>query len=141
MTRPRNDTFLRALLREPTPYTPVWIMRQAGRYLPEYNETRARAGSFLALCRNPLAFFMAHWRDGARGALSMGVHHGMICIGCCWALMLLMFAAGTMNLVWVAGLGLAMLLEKVLPGADRMGRLGGIALILAGIALVLEAAI
>ncbi len=53
MTRPRNDTFLRALLKEPTPYTPVWIMRQAGRYLPEYNQTRARAGSFLALCRNP----------------------------------------------------------------------------------------
>jgi uroporphyrinogen decarboxylase len=52
MTRPRNDTFLRALLREPTPYTPVWIMRQAGRYLPEYNQTRARAGSFMDLCRN-----------------------------------------------------------------------------------------
>ena len=53
MTRPRNDTFLRALRREPTPYTPIWIMRQAGRYLPEYNQTRARAGSFLDLCRNP----------------------------------------------------------------------------------------
>ncbi len=53
MTRPRNDTFLRALLREPTDYTPVWLMRQAGRYLPEYNETRRRAGSFLDLCRNP----------------------------------------------------------------------------------------
>jgi len=53
MKRPKNDTFLRALLREPTPYTPIWIMRQAGRYLPEYNQTRARAGSFLDLCRNP----------------------------------------------------------------------------------------
>jgi uroporphyrinogen decarboxylase len=53
MTRPKNDTFLRALLREPTPYTPIWIMRQAGRYLPEYNQTRARAGSFLELCKNP----------------------------------------------------------------------------------------
>jgi len=53
VSRPKNDTFLRALLREPTPYTPVWIMRQAGRYLPEYNQTRARAGSFLDLCRNP----------------------------------------------------------------------------------------
>jgi uroporphyrinogen decarboxylase len=50
---PRNDTLLRALLRQPTAYTPVWIMRQAGRYLPEYNATRARAGSFLDLCRNP----------------------------------------------------------------------------------------
>ena len=49
----QNDTLIRALLREPTPYTPVWIMRQAGRYLPEYNATRARAGSFLALAKNP----------------------------------------------------------------------------------------
>src|SRR5262245_49536551 len=55
MTRPRNDNFLRALLREPTPHTPIWIMRQAGRYLPEYNRTRAQAGSFMDLCRNPAA--------------------------------------------------------------------------------------
>ncbi|HEY7674864.1 MAG TPA: uroporphyrinogen decarboxylase [Burkholderiales bacterium] len=48
-----NDTLIRALLRQPTPYTPVWLMRQAGRYLPEYNETRRRAGSFLALCKTP----------------------------------------------------------------------------------------
>lgn len=53
MTRPRNDNFLRALLREPTDYTPVWLMRQAGRYLPEYCETRKRAGSFMQLCRSP----------------------------------------------------------------------------------------
>lgn len=48
-----NDTFIRALCREPTAYTPIWLMRQAGRYLPEYNQTRARAGNFLALCKNP----------------------------------------------------------------------------------------
>src|SRR3954469_9673568 len=48
-----NDTLIRALLRQPTDYTPVWVMRQAGRYLPEYNATRARAGSFLALAKNP----------------------------------------------------------------------------------------
>ena len=53
MSKLKNDTFIRALLREPTPYTPVWLMRQAGRYLPEYNQTRARAGNFLALCKNP----------------------------------------------------------------------------------------
>jgi uroporphyrinogen decarboxylase len=49
----QNDTFLRALLREPTPYTPIWIMRQAGRYLPEYNATRKKAGSFLTLAQTP----------------------------------------------------------------------------------------
>ena len=53
MPKLKNDTLIRALLRQPTPYTPVWIMRQAGRYLPEYNATRARAGSFLALAKNP----------------------------------------------------------------------------------------
>ena len=53
MTRPRNDTFLRALLREPTDHTPIWVMRQAGRYLPEYCATRKQAGSFLQLCKSP----------------------------------------------------------------------------------------
>jgi uroporphyrinogen decarboxylase len=53
MARPKNDNFLRALLREPVDYTPVWLMRQAGRYLPEYCETRRRAGSFLQLCKDP----------------------------------------------------------------------------------------
>ncbi len=53
MTTPKNDTLLRALLKQPVDYTPVWLMRQAGRYLSEYNETRARAGNFLSLCKNP----------------------------------------------------------------------------------------
>ena len=53
MNKLKNDTLIRALLREPTPYTPVWLMRQAGRYLPEYRQTRARAGDFLGLCKNP----------------------------------------------------------------------------------------
>ena len=53
MTNLKNDTFLRALMREPTSHTPIWIMRQAGRYLPEYNATRKKAGSFLGLAKNP----------------------------------------------------------------------------------------
>lgn len=53
MTTLKNDTFLRALLKQPVEYTPVWLMRQAGRYLAEYNATRARAGDFLSLCKNP----------------------------------------------------------------------------------------
>ena len=51
--RCKNDLLLRALLRQPTPRRPVWLMRQAGRYLPEYRATRARAGGFLAMCTNP----------------------------------------------------------------------------------------
>jgi uroporphyrinogen decarboxylase len=53
MSELKNDSLIRALFREPTAHTPIWLMRQAGRYLPEYNRTRARAGSFLALCKNP----------------------------------------------------------------------------------------
>ena len=53
MTELKNDTFLRALLREPVDYTPVWMMRQAGRYLPEYRATRGQAGDFMSLCMNP----------------------------------------------------------------------------------------
>ena len=53
MSKLKNDTFLRALLRQPTDYTPIWLMRQAGRYLPEYCETRRRAGNFMNLCKNP----------------------------------------------------------------------------------------
>jgi predicted metal-binding membrane protein len=90
----------------------------------------------LTQCRNPLAFFMSHWREGVGGALRMGIHHGMICIGCCWALMGLMFLSGVMNLAWMAALGLIMLLEKTVPGAARVGRLTGSALALAGAALI-----
>ncbi len=53
MSKLKNDTVLRALMRQPTEYTPIWLMRQAGRYLPEYNQTRERAGDFLSLCKNP----------------------------------------------------------------------------------------
>ena len=73
MTRPRNDIFLRALLREPTPYTPLWIMRQAGRYLPEYNQTRARTGSFLDLCRNPTMATEVTLQPLARFALDAAI--------------------------------------------------------------------
>jgi len=90
----------------------------------------------LTLCRNPLAFFMGHWREGIGGAFAMGLHHGAVCIGCCWALMGLMFLAGTMNLAWMAALGLAMLLEKAAPGAARAGRLAGLAMALGGAALI-----
>ena len=92
----------------------------------------------LTLCRNPLAFFMSHWREGVGGALRMGLHHGLVCIGCCWALMGLMFLAGAMNLAWMAGLGLVMLLEKTAPGAARIGRLTGLAMALAGVALIVN---
>jgi predicted metal-binding membrane protein len=90
----------------------------------------------LTQCRNPLAFFMSHWRDGVGGSAWMGLRHGAICIGCCWALMGLMFLFGAANLVWMAALGLVMLLEKTAPGAVRAGRVTGLVMALAGAALI-----
>jgi len=73
MAKPKNDTLIRALLRQPTPRTPVWLMRQAGRYLPEYNATRARAGSFLALAKNPALAAEVTLQPLARFALDAAI--------------------------------------------------------------------
>ena len=62
----KNDLLLRALARQPTEYTPIWLMRQAGRYLPEYNATRAKAGSFLALAKSPALATEVTLRPGNR---------------------------------------------------------------------------
>jgi predicted metal-binding membrane protein len=69
----------------------------------------------LAQCRSPAEFLARHWRPGRRGAFRLGVVHGAYCLGCCWALMLLLFAAGIMNLVWIAGLSILVLIEKLAP--------------------------
>ena len=69
----------------------------------------------LTECRSPIGFFLNEWREGARGALMMGLKHGLVCIGCCWALMALLFVVGVMNLLWVAVISALVLLEKLLP--------------------------
>jgi predicted metal-binding membrane protein len=66
-------------------------------------------------CRSPLGFFARYWKEGSFGAVSMGVRHGLVCVGCCWALMGVMFAVGAMSLTWMALLTLIMFAEKVLP--------------------------
>jgi predicted metal-binding membrane protein len=83
--------------------------------------------SCLHFCRSPLDFVVNHWRDGPVGALRMGVTHGLHCLGCCWVLMLLLFVVGVMDLVWVAGLAIVVLLEKLSSGAWA-GRIGGMLL-------------
>jgi predicted metal-binding membrane protein len=87
----------------------------------------------LTVCRSPLSFIMSRWREGARGAFVMGVRHALYCLGCCWALMTLLFVGGVMNLVWVAAIAVAVLVEKVVPGGDAIGRVAGLALIVAGV--------
>lgn len=87
-------------------------------------------------CRSPLNLFMMHWRPGSLGALHMGMEHGLYCVGCCWALMLLLFVAGVMNLLWVALIAGFVLLEKLLPRGPILGHLGGIGLVLWGVGVL-----
>ena len=86
----------------------------------------------LTRCRSPLAFLMAEWRKGIAGAFIMGLRHGAYCIGCCWALMALLFVVGVMNLPLVAMLALAIAAEKLTPWGEWIARGVGIVLILGG---------
>jgi predicted metal-binding membrane protein len=93
----------------------------------------------LAHCRSPLGFLMTHWRDGTAGAFDMGRRHGLYCLGCCWAIMAVLFAVGVMNLVWVAALSTFVLIEKLAPAGAAVARVAGTLLIAAGIILTLAA--
>lgn len=87
-------------------------------------------------CRSPMGFLTTHWREGAAGALSMGLHHGAYCLGCCWMLMVLLFAMGVMNLPWVAVLAIVVLAEKVMPYGRFLSRGSGLGLIVWGVWLL-----
>jgi len=87
----------------------------------------------LTHCQSPLGFLMSHWRNGTAGALRMGVAHGAYCLGCCWALMCVLFVVGVMNLVWVAALSVFVLVEKVSPAGQTIARLAGAAMVAAGV--------
>ena len=93
----------------------------------------------LAHCRSPAHFLAAHRRPGMGGALRMGLDHGSYCLGCCWALMALLFVGGIMNLWWIVGLALFVLAEKLLPWPRALSRGAGIALVLAGLWLLAPA--
>ena len=93
----------------------------------------------LTHCRSPLGFLMTDWREGYRGALIMGLRHGMYCVGCCWILMALLFVAGVMNLLWVAAIAAFVLVEKVVPRGDLVGRLAGGGLVVAGLVMLGQA--
>ena len=93
----------------------------------------------LTSCRSPMAFLMTEWREGARGALVMGLRHGAYCVGCCWVLMALLFVGGVMNVLWIAGLAILVLMEKVVPAGHRISRLAGAALAAAGLFLLFRA--
>ena len=86
----------------------------------------------LSVCRTPLGFLLGEWRAGVTGAFVMGLRHGLFCVGCCWALMVLLFVGGVMNLAWIAALSVAVAVEKMAPGGARLGAALGLALIATG---------
>lgn len=89
-------------------------------------------------CQRPFPFFFANWQTTGRGVFRLGVQQGLYCLGCCWAMMLVMFAVGVMNVVWMAGLGIVMTIEKIGSGR-RFSHAVGVVLILAGIVFVVGA--
>jgi predicted metal-binding membrane protein len=89
----------------------------------------------LAKCRSPLGYLLSGWREGRWGALAMGIQRGSECVACCWLLMLLLFVAGVMNLLWVAIIATYVLVEKVAPGGHRISQAMGLLSILWGIGL------
>ncbi len=93
----------------------------------------------LSKCRSPMSFILNEWRPGVRGAFVTGVRHGVYCLGCCWALMALLFVFGTMNLVAAAALAILVLAEKALPWGVAIARAAGVALTVWGVWIVARA--
>ncbi|MEO8225425.1 MAG: DUF2182 domain-containing protein [Gammaproteobacteria bacterium] len=86
----------------------------------------------LAGCRTPIGFLLGEWRGGRFGGFLMGWRHGLFCLGCCWALMALLFVGGVMDLAWIAALSIAVAIEKLAPHGGRVAALLGLGLIGAG---------
>jgi predicted metal-binding membrane protein len=91
----------------------------------------------LEQCRSPVAYLMTEWRNGRSGALLMGLKHGVDCVGCCWAIMALLFVAGVMNLFWMAAITAFVLIEKLTSRGETFGRVIGVGLIIWGILVII----
>lgn len=123
-----------------------WLLDQTGFLSPEMASHSRGLGAALLVtagvyqltpykhaclrhCRGPVEFISRYWRPGIRGALQMGLRHGALCVGCCWVMMGLLFYGGVMNLYWILGIALLVLLEKLVPAGHRLGSIGGLLLI------------
>jgi predicted metal-binding membrane protein len=92
----------------------------------------------LRRCRSPLGFFLGHWRGGWRGGLAIGWAHAAYCLGCCWALMVVLVGAGAMGLAWVLLVAAVVAAEKLLPRGERIATVTGVALVLLGLAVAVR---
>jgi predicted metal-binding membrane protein len=126
-----ETAMLSAAMSASSPYVAGAILVAAGVY-----QLTPWKGACLQHCRSPLGFLMSNWRDGNLGALRMGFAHGAYCLGCCWALMCVLFVVGVMNLLWVAALTVFVLFEKVGPAGVIVSRTAGVAMIVLGLAVL-----
>jgi predicted metal-binding membrane protein len=130
-----------------------WLLQQISLLNPEMKTTNKILGSIiltltgifqftplkqtcLTHCRSPINFVLLHWKEGKTGALRMGIENGFYCVGCCWMLMVLLFVAGIMNLLWVAFIALFVLVEKISQGTKWIPYVAGFVLITYGILLL-----
>ncbi|MEO6000515.1 MAG: DUF2182 domain-containing protein [Chitinophagaceae bacterium] len=129
-----------------------WLLQQISLLNPEMKTTNKILGSVILIatgifqltplkraclkyCRTPLNLILHHWKEGKRGALMMGIENGFYCVGCCWMLMVLLFVAGIMNLLWVALIALFVLIEKISLQAKWIPHVAGLILIVYGVLL------
>jgi predicted metal-binding membrane protein len=117
---------LNAMMEPSTPTAAAVLLAVAGLY-----QFTPLKHACLRSCRTPMAFLATRWRSGFPGAVRMGAEHGAYCLGCCWALMLLLFAGGVMNLVVVAALTIWVAVEKVAPFGQQSARVSGALLLVA----------
>jgi predicted metal-binding membrane protein len=129
-----------------------WLEQRLGSLMSTDMSSRALSGALLLAagvyqltplkyaclrqCQSPMHFVMTRWRPGLAGALRMGAEHGAYCVGCCWLLMALLFAGGMMNLWWVVGIALYVLVEKTLAAGPRLSRALGAALVAGGLVML-----
>jgi predicted metal-binding membrane protein len=92
-------------------------------------------------CRTPLSFVMTHWRDGRKGAVRMGLHHGLYCMGCCWLLFLILIPLGVMNAAAMAAVAVLVFVEKVVPWGRAATVVAGTLLMAAGVAVTIRPAL
>lgn len=128
-----STDMLSPMLTASTPALAATLLIAAGLY-----QLTPLKHSCLSNCRSTMNFIATHWRPGKAGALRMGIVHGAQCLGCCWALMALLFVGGVMNLYWIAGLAVFVLIEKTLPRGHAIGYASGIALLAWGVVLLLR---
>ena len=128
----------RAALITPMMASANWLMGGAVLIAAGLYQWTPLKDACLTQCQSPLGFIQRQggFRSDAFGALRLGVIHGAYCIGCCWALMALLFVGGVMNLLWVAGIAILVLVEKITPAGRILSQIAGAALVIAGAVLV-----